>query len=157
MAHDRPFRWIRLFLSVLAAPLVLAQAPSQPEFVLLGAVHDMHMKPGMHYSLPDLRHEIEAIKPDLICVEIEPEAFDAPMEGYFPPEAAFIAAIAPELHARVVPTDWRIAKAWQVRAEQQTPKHLQDLIAAQQAQIQAGFQAAAAQSLIFEFVHGEFQ
>jgi len=148
-------------LAVLSIFIATAQAQTpvaaQPEIVLLGVMHDMHMKPELHYSLLDLRHEVEAVKPDLICVEIEPEAFNAPMEGYFPPEAAYLAELAPELHTRVVPSDWRIAWAWQDRADRQTPPEQQKRIEEFQNRIRARFAEAAKQPTIYDFAHGEFQ
>lgn len=104
--------------------------PSHPEVILLGTAHDSHFKAESHYSLADLRAEVEALHADLICGEITPEAYQGPMEGYFPPEAAYLAEIAPTLHARFAATDWRIAHAWQIRAEQMEPKEVTDKIAA---------------------------
>lgn len=135
----------------------VSKKPPQAEFILLGTVHDMHMKPEMRFSLLDLRHQIESIKPDLICLEIEPEAFNSLMEGYFPPEAAYIAAIANELHVRVVPTDWRIAKEWQDRATRQVPKDVEDRISCTQEEMLKAIQRASSQPSIFDFFHGEFQ
>jgi len=103
---------------------------SNPEVILLGTAHDSHFKPESHYSLTDLRNEVEALHPDLLCGEITPEAYQSPIEGYFPPEAAYLAEIAPTLHARFAATDWRIAKAWQNRAEQMEPKEVTDKIEA---------------------------
>ena len=123
---------------------------SGPEVILLGTAHNLHFKAESHYSLPDLRSEVEALQPDLICGEIEPEAYQGPMEGYFPPEAAYLAEIAPALHARFAATDWRIAKAWQDRAEQMEPKEIKDKIEAltreQAKQIQS-------QPSLFDFLH----
>lgn len=151
-----------LLLAVLSIPVAFSQTnalkkPPQSEFILLGSVHDMHMKPEMKYSLLDLRHQIESIKPDLICLEIEPDAFNSSMEGYFPPEASYIAAIAKELNTRVVPTDWRIAKEWQDRATKQIPSAVQDRISGMQAEMQKAIQRALSQPSIFDFFHGEFQ
>jgi hypothetical protein len=75
-------------------------ALSNPAVFLLGTAHDLHFKPESHYSLPDLGNEVEALHPDLICGEITPEAYQGTMEGYFPPEAAYLAEVAPILHAR---------------------------------------------------------
>jgi hypothetical protein len=118
----------------------------------LGTAHDLHFKAESHYSLADLRNEVEALRPDLICGEITPEAYQLPIEGYFPPEAAYLAEIAPALHARFAPTDWRIAKAWQDRAEQMEPKEVKDKIdaltkeQARQMQMQTG-------PSLFDFLH----
>ena len=123
-----------VFGALLVSPYLLAQtaplqpAPSQPVVILLGTAHELHFKPESHYSLADLQNELEALHPDLICGEIAPEAYQGPMEGYFPPEAAYVAEIASQLQARFAPTDWRIAKAWQSRAEQMEPKEIKDKI-----------------------------
>ena len=101
-------------------------AASNPEVVLLGTAHDLHFKAESHYSLADLRNEVAALHPDLICGEITPEAYQGPMEGYFPPEAAYLAEVAPTLHARFAATDWRITHAWQARAEDMEPKEIKD-------------------------------
>jgi len=119
---------------------------------LLGTAHDLHFKAESHYSLADLRNEVEALHPDLICGEIAPEAYQGPMEGYFPPEAAYLAEIAPVLHARFAPTDWRIAKAWQDRAEQMEPKEVKDKIDALTKDQARQMQAETSPSL-FDFLH----
>jgi hypothetical protein len=110
------------------APPQPTATSSSPEVILLGTAHDQHFVAASHYSLADLRNEIEALHPDLICGEITPEAYQGPMEGYFPPEAAYLAEIAATLHARFAPTDWRIEKAWQDRAQQMQPKQITDKI-----------------------------
>jgi hypothetical protein len=99
-----------------------AQPAPQPEVILLGTAHNMHFALENHYSLIDLRTEIEGLHPDLICGEITPEAYHSVMEGYFPPEASYVAEIASSLKARFVPADWRIAYAWQSRAESTEPE-----------------------------------
>ena len=146
-----------LWSLLLVSRIAQAQSNSQPEIYLLGSMHDMHMKADIRYSLIDLRHEVEAIHPDLVCVEIEPAAFNAPMEGYFPPEGAYLAALAPQMHTRVVPTDWRIATAWQNRADQQIPPEQAKRIKDSQQTIAERFKAAVDTPKVFEFVHGEMQ
>jgi hypothetical protein len=59
------------------------------------------------------------VHPDAVCGEITPEAFNGPMEGNFPPEAAMLAEMAPDWGVRFIPADWRISFAWQDRASQQ--------------------------------------
>ena len=137
---------------VSAQTAQLPRSPSQPEVILLGTAHDLHFKPESHYSLADLRSEVEALHPDLICGEITPEAYQGPMEGYFPPEAAYLAEIAPTLHARFAPTDWRIAKAWQVRAEQMEPKEVKDKID-ELAKEQAKQMQSLTDPSLFDFLH----
>ncbi len=129
-----------------------AIAPSKPEVILLGTAHDLHFKPENHYSLADLRTEVEALHPDLICGEITPEAYQGPMEGYFPPEAAFLADVAPTLHARFAATDWRIAKAWQNRAEEMEPKEIKDKLAVLTEDTAKQMQSQTKPSL-FDFLH----
>lgn len=141
------------FCSYLPAQTAQPQPdPSHPEVILLGTAHELQFKPESHYSLPDLRSELEALHPNLICGEIEPEAYQGPMEGYFPPEAAYIAEIAPMLHARFAPTDWRIAKAWQSRAEQMQPKEVKDKIDALTEEQARQMQSQTNPSL-FDFLH----
>jgi hypothetical protein len=129
-----------------------ATAASKPEVILLGTAHDLHFKPESHYSLADLQNEVEALHPDLICGEITPEAYQGPMEGYFPPEAAFLAEVAPTLHARFTATDWRIAKAWQSRAEEMEPKEIKDKLAALTEDTAKQMQSQSEPSL-FDFLH----
>ncbi|MGB0045087.1 MAG: hypothetical protein WBP91_18070 [Terriglobales bacterium] len=125
---------------------------SKPEVILLGTAHDLHFKPESHYSLADLRTEVEALHPDLICGEITPEAYQGPMEGYFPPEAAFLAEVAPTLHARFAATDWRIAKAWQSRAEEMEPKEIKDKLEELTEDTAKQMQSQTEPSL-FDFLH----
>jgi hypothetical protein len=142
--------WLCSYLSAQTAQL---QPPSaHPEVILLGTAHDLHFRPESHYSLVDLRNEVEALHPDLICGEIAPEAYQGPMEGYFPPEAAYLAEIAPLLHAHFIPTDWRIAKAWQSRAEQMEPKEVKDKIDALTKEQAQQMQSQTDPSL-FDFLH----
>ena len=129
-------------------------ASSQPEVILLGTAHDLHFKSESHYSLADLRTEVEALHPDLICGEIAPEAYQGPMEGYFPPEAAYLAEIAPLLHARFAPTDWRIARAWQRRAEQMEPKEIQEKLDALTKE-QAKQMESRNDPSLFDFLHSK--
>ncbi len=148
------FCWLLLSSCLLAqtAPIRPTTASSNPEVILLGTAHDLHFKAESHYSLADLRTEVESLHPDLICGEIAPEAYQGPMEGYFPPEAAYLAEIAPTLHARFAATDWRITHAWQSRAEEMEPKEITDKIdaltkeQAKQMQLQTG-------PSLFDFLH----
>lgn len=95
---------------------------ANPEVILLGSAHVYHFQTQMHYSLIDLKNEIAALQPNVVCGEITPEGYRNVMEGYFPPEAAYLAEVAPSLRARFVPADWRMADAWQSRAEKMVPK-----------------------------------
>jgi hypothetical protein len=135
-----------------AAQTTPAAAPPVPEVFLLGTAHNLHFKATSHYSLADLRNEVEALHPDLICGEITSEAYQEPMEGYFPPEAAYLAELAPSLHTRFAPTDWRISHAWQSRAEQMQPKRVKDKLDALTADVQKQMQAGSEPTL-FDFLH----
>jgi len=139
-------------LPAQTAPPQPTATSSSPDVILLGTAHDQHFVAESHYSLVDLRSEVEALHPDLICGEITPEAYQGPMEGYFPPEAAYLAEIAPTLHARFAPTDWRIAKAWQDRAEQMQPKEIKDRIDALTQDVAKQMQSHVEPSL-FDFLH----
>ncbi|MGA2456521.1 MAG: hypothetical protein ABSF85_03050 [Terriglobales bacterium] len=129
-----------------------AAAKSNPEVILLGTAHDLHFKAESHYSLADLRTEVEALHPDLICGEITPEAYQGPMEGYFPPEAAFLAEVAPTLRARFAATDWRITKAWQSRAEEMEPKEIKDKVEALTEETTTQMRSQTEPTL-FDFLH----
>src|SRR4051812_41598095 len=61
------------------------------EVVVLGTVHRFHLQPALGYSLSDLQSEVEQLKPQVICGETAPQALGGPLEGVFPPEAAFLA------------------------------------------------------------------
>lgn len=94
---------------------------TKPEIYIIGSIHSMHFDPNNHYSLIDLQTQISALKPDLVCGEITPEAFDHAIEGYFPPEAAFLAEMAPLLNYRFVPVDWRLDYTTQSKANSEYP------------------------------------
>ena len=134
------------------APARPTAAASNPEVILLGTAHDLHFKPENHYSLADLRNEVAALHPDLICGEITPEAYQGPMEGYFPPEAAFLAEVAPTLRARFAATDWRITKAWQSRAEEMEPKEIKDKVEALTEETTTQMRSQTEPTL-FDFLH----
>lgn len=93
---------------------------------LIGSVHDMHFNKKNHYSLNDLLSQVKALKPDLVCGEITPEAFREEMEGYFPPEAAFLAEMAKSSGYRFIPVDWRLDYSTQSIAENEYPSQIKD-------------------------------
>jgi hypothetical protein len=148
------FCWLLLptYLFTQSAQTQPTAALSNPEVILLGTAHDSHFKAASHYSLADLQTEVEALHPDLICGEITPEAYQGPMEGYFPPEAAYLAELAPTLHARFAATDWRITHAWQSRAEEMEPKEITDKIDAL-TQEQAKQMQSMTEPSLFDFLH----
>ncbi len=148
------FWGLLLFFCALrkAAETQPTTASPSPEIILLGTAHELHFKAENHYSLADLRNEVEALHPDLICGEITPEAYQGPMEGYFPPEAAYLAELAPTLHARFAATDWRIAKAWQSRAEEMEPQEVKDKLNELTKETAKQMQSLTEPSL-FDFLH----
>jgi hypothetical protein len=108
---------------VLISPLTAQDGPSNVsktgarEFYLIGSVHHMHFDDRYGFTLPDLQAQVRSLKPDAVCGEITPEAFNGPMEGNFPPEAAMLAEMAPRWGVRFIPADWRVSYAWQRRGE----------------------------------------
>lgn len=107
-------------LSPLMAQNAVPVAPAvAPEVFLVGSVHNMHFEERYQYSLIDLQVQVRSLHPDVVCGEITPEAYNGPMEGNFPPEAAMLAEMAPGWGARFIPADWRVNFAAQERAGQQ--------------------------------------
>jgi len=94
-------------------------AAAAPQVFLIGSAHNMHFEERYHYSPVDLQVQVQSVHPDVVCGEITPEAYNGPMEGNFPPEAAMLAEMAPGWGVRFIPADWRISFAWQDRAGQQ--------------------------------------
>ncbi len=112
---------MRRFLLALLIAATLPAPGRTPEVHLVGVLHNLHFSPRSRYSLDDLKAQILALKPDLICGEITPEALGGPMEGYFPPEAAFLAEMAPRWRMRFSAVDWRMDSALQEKAEREEP------------------------------------
>lgn len=98
----------------------------KPIVYLIGSIHSRHFDPKYHYSIIDLQKQIVALKPDLVCGEITPEAYNQPMEGYFPPEAAFLAEMSSKLNYRFEPVDWRLDNTTQSRAESEYPQFIKE-------------------------------
>jgi hypothetical protein len=148
------------FGALLVCLCVIAQTKSTsgslPEVYLVGTAHDGHFWPEAHYSVNDLRKEIEAIHPEVICGEIASEAYKTPMEGNYPPEAVYLDEIAAVQNARFVPADWRIASAWQGRAQEMMPKALREQWEAAEAQIGKRLKEELKTETVFDFLHGEF-
>jgi hypothetical protein len=103
---------------------------------LIGSVHNMHFEERYHYSLIDLQVQVLSVHPDVVCGEITPEAYNAPMEGNFPPEAAMLAEMAPGWGVRFILADWRVSFAWQRRGEQQEAENKAQYAAVLEAQRQ---------------------
>lgn len=153
-------RSMKLYLSWLLGSLwalpLASQVPglSTPSFAppksnLAGSMHDLHFQERYHYSLVDLQTEIRSLHPDVVCGEITPGAFNAPMEGNFPPEAAMLAELAPRWGARFVPADWRVSFALQEKAEKQEAEDKQQVarVNAEQSKLKAYLDAFSGGSL----------
>ncbi|HOR10684.1 MAG TPA: alpha/beta hydrolase [Bacteroidales bacterium] len=106
----------------------LVYAQKQTEVYLIGSVHAMHLNQEYHYSLTDLMAQIQKIKPDIVCGEITPDAYNSVFEGYFPPEAAMLAQMAPVVGYQFVPVDWRADFILQQEAERHYPRKIKDEI-----------------------------
>jgi len=139
-----------------AAAQVTTTTSALPEVYLVGTAHDGHFWPEAHYSINDLRKEIESLHPQVICGEIAPESYKTPFEGYYPPEAAYLDEIAPSLNARFVASDWRIASGWQGRAQETMPKALREEWEASEAEIGKQLKEALKSETVFDFLHGDF-
>lgn len=92
-----------------------------PKVYLIGSVHHMHFDTSYNYSINDLLTQVSFLKPDLVCGEITPEAYKNKMEGYFPPEAAFLDEMSGVLNYRFKPVDWRLDFATQTIASNEYP------------------------------------
>ena len=145
-----------LLLSIAVAAQTAEPTKQVPDVYLVGTAHDGHFWPEAHYSLNDLRKEIESVRPQEICGEITPEAYKTPMEGYYPPEAVYLDEIAPALQARFVPADWRIASAWQGRAQEMMPKEVREQWEAFEGEIGKQLKDALKTETVFDFLHGNF-
>jgi len=126
---------------------------SKPEIFLVGTIHSMHFNPDYNYSIIDLQSQISALKPDFVCGEIVPEAFDQPMEGYFPPEAAFLAEMATTLNYSFVPVDWRLDYATQSKAESEYPLFIKEQVKSMSDTMWNLIRESNSQS-IYDFIHG---
>jgi len=99
------------------------------EIFIIGSIHSMHFNPEYHYSITDLLEQIRALNPDVVCGELAPDAFDQSTEGYFPPDAALLAEMAPVLNYRFVPVDWRLDYATQSKADSAYPESVKEKLA----------------------------
>lgn len=127
---------------------------NKQEVYLIGSIHSMHFTPDHHYSLNDLQAQIIALKPDLVCGEITPEAFEKEMEGYFPPEAAFLAQMAAELNYRFAPVDWRLDYATQNKASNEYPLSVKEQRSALLNDYMTRLKESNSQSM-YDFIHSE--
>ena len=125
-----------------------------PEIFIIGSIHSMHYNPDYHYSITDLLEQIRALKPDVVCGEIAPEAFDQVTEGYFPPEAALLAEMAPVLNYRFVPVDWRLDYTTQSKADSAYPEPVKEKLSFFGSTYFARMNESASQS-IYDAIHSE--
>jgi hypothetical protein len=146
-------------LSPLMAQNAAPLAPSAaPEIFLVGSVHNMHFEERYHYSLIDLQAQVLSLHPDVVCGEITPEAYNGPMEGNFPPEAAMLAEMAPGWGVRFIPADWRVSFAWQDRGEKQESEDKAQAAAVDAAQNRAkDYFAAFSGSSLYDYTNGSAQ
>jgi len=126
----------------------------RPEIFIIGSIHSMHYNPDYHYSIADLMEQIRALKPDVVCGEIAPEAFEQVTEGYFPPEAALLAEMAPLLNYRFVPVDWRLDYATQTAADSVYPVSVKEKLAPFGNTYFARMNESASES-IYDAIHSE--
>jgi len=126
----------------------------RPEIFIIGTIHSMHYNQDYHYSIVDLQEQIRALKPDVVCGEIAPEAFDKATEGYFPPEASFLAEMAPVLNYRFVPVDWRLDYATQSKADSVYPASVKEKLSFFGSTYFATMNESASQS-IYDAIHSE--
>lgn len=128
-------------------------APRSPssgplEIYLIGSVHGMHFEERYGYSLIDLQAQVRSVQPEVICGEITPDAYNGPMEGNFPPEAAMLAELAPGWGARFIPADWRIRFSRQDRAARRLARNkAKEAIDAEESREKAYFENYAGNSL----------
>jgi DNA-binding protein Fis len=125
-----------------------------PEVFIVGSIHSMHYNPDYHYSVTDLLEQIRALKPDVVCGEIAPEAFDQVTEGYYPPEAALLAEMAPVFNYRFVPVDWRLDYAAQASADSIYPASVKEALATFGNTYFTAMNDSACQS-VYDAIHSE--
>jgi len=130
------------------------EADGKPEIFIIGTMHSMHFNPDYHYSIIDLQEQIKALKPDVVCGEIAPDAFDQVTEGYFPPEAAFLAEMAPILNYCFVPVDWRLDYATQSKADSAYPESVKEKLSLFGSTYFARMNKSADRS-IYDAIHSE--
>jgi hypothetical protein len=126
----------------------------KPEIFIVGTIHSRHFNPEYHYSLLDLQTQICALKPDLVCGEITPEAYENVMEGYFPQEAAFLAQMASILNYRFEPVDWRLNYATQLKAEKEYPESVLEKVSSFAKTYFARFKESDSPS-VYDDIHNE--
>lgn len=117
---------------------------------VLGTVHKNHLDGKWNYSLQDLRNEIKAIKPDLVCAEIFERDAATPMRAYYPPENAVVEYAAREVNAEFYTADWRGEFTAMVAADNaMTEKEKREYEGAADIKLPLG------SSSMFEYLHGK--
>lgn len=150
---------IYLIITILGSTGICADISQEkpvrrPGIFIVGSIHSMHYTPDYHYSIIDLLEQIRALEPDVVCGEIAQEAFEQVTEGYFPPEAALLAEMAPVLNYRFVPVDWRLDFATQAKADSVYPASVRDKLAPFGSTYFAGMNEPATVS-IYDPIHSE--
>jgi len=147
------------FLGLLAAAIFpqetgQKESADRQEIFIIGTIHSMHFNPDYHYSINDLLAQIIALKPEVVCGEIVPEAFDRATEGFFPPEAAFLAEMASSAYYRFVPVDWRLDYATQAKADSSYPESVKEQVASFAGTYFTRMKESGSQS-IYDDIHSE--
>lgn len=145
---------LHILLGIVAAVSGQHAAPARhdPGVFLVGSIHNGHFQESAHYSLQDLRAQVLALDPDLICGEITPEAYQQPLEGYFPPEAAFLDEVARDERRRFAAIDWRMDSARQSEAAAAEPALLKERSKAYADKLASQIKAFTGVSL-YDFLH----
>jgi len=138
----------------LSMEIRLEEPAGKPEIFIIGSIHSMHYNPDYHYSITDLLEQIRALEPDVVCGEIAADAFDQVTEGYFPPEAAFLAEMATDLNYQFVPVDWRLDYATQSKADSAYPESVKEKLSVFGSTYFARMNESASQS-IYDAIHSE--
>lgn len=125
-----------------------------PGVFLVGSFHNNHFQERFHYSMPDLTTQVLALEPDLVCGEIAPEAYQQPLEGYFPPEAVWLDEAARERGIRFAPIDWRMNTARQNEAVAAEPAPLKERAKAHAEKLMSAINGFTGTS-IYDHLHGD--
>ncbi len=146
---------LRVLLGIAAAFWGLQAIPPRdtPTTFLVGSLHNNHFQERFHYSMPDLKAQVLALDPDLVCGEITPEAYRQPLEGYFPPEAVLLDEMAREHRIRFAPIDWRMDSARQAEAEAAEPASVKEKARAHGEKLMSGINGFTGTS-VYDFLHG---
>jgi hypothetical protein len=129
------------------------QPGDTPAVFLVGSFHNNHFQDRFHYSMPDLRTQVLSLSPDLVCGEIAPEAYQQPLEGYFPLEAALLDETARERGIRFAPMDWRMDTARQIEAEAEEPASVREKAEAHGKKLMGAINGFTGTS-IYDHLHG---